>query len=398
MRIVWTTGKSQSPMVKWGLQSKQYTLSANAQTITYKQENMCGPRAKTTGWRDPGIFNKAILTNLQAGKIYYYIYGDSSANVWSQERILYVPHDNANTHVIIYGDMGHAPRDGSTQIDQQVPSLNTTKLVSEEVSKGNVDLVLHIGDISYARGYSQLWDEFLHDIEPIATHVPYMTAIGNHEMDYPLSDSMWQGTDSGGECGIPYDVRFPMTREHQKFPERLSYSFELGFAHYLIIDTEHNFTMGSSQYQFIETDLKAVNRSKTPWIIITGHRPQYISSVNEHEPAGDQPVARLLRKNLEPLYRKYNVDLAFWGHHHSYQKTCSLYQEQCIQNGTTHVVVGAAGAGLSTNIQYPQPNIFEFVQCTYHGYGRMRVSRNEIAFEFVSDEDGAVKHQWTLRK
>lgn len=53
--------------------------------------------------------------------------------------------------------------------------------MADEVSSGNVDSVFHIGDISYATGFLVEWDYFLHLITPIASHVSYMTAIGNHE-------------------------------------------------------------------------------------------------------------------------------------------------------------------------------------------------------------------------
>ena len=48
--------------------------------------------------------------------------------------------------------MGEAQNDGSLQpIYSQVPSLQTTHLVESDMPM--IDLVLHIGDISYARGY-----------------------------------------------------------------------------------------------------------------------------------------------------------------------------------------------------------------------------------------------------
>ncbi len=43
------------------------------------------------------------------------------------------------------------------------------------------------------------------------------------------------------------------------------------------------------------------------------------SSFNGTQRDADQPVAILLRANIEPLLVKYNVNLALWGHHHSYQ-------------------------------------------------------------------------------
>lgn len=39
-------------------------------------------------------------------------------------------------------------------------------------------LALHIGDISYARGWAYLWEYFFALIEPISTKIPYMVGIG----------------------------------------------------------------------------------------------------------------------------------------------------------------------------------------------------------------------------
>lgn len=53
--------------------------------------------------------------------------------------------------------------------------------VEREVHAGKIDMILHIGDISYATGFLAEWDFFLEMIGPVASRVPYMTAIGNHE-------------------------------------------------------------------------------------------------------------------------------------------------------------------------------------------------------------------------
>ena len=51
-------------------------------------------------------------------------------------------------------DMGMGQIDGSLEpiYSEQYPSLNTTQLIMNELNK--TDLVLHIGDISYARGFA----------------------------------------------------------------------------------------------------------------------------------------------------------------------------------------------------------------------------------------------------
>jgi hypothetical protein len=55
------------------------------------------------------------------------------------------------------------------------------KAVTDEVNSVNVDSIFHIGDISYATGFLVEWDFFLELINPVASQVTYMTAIGNHE-------------------------------------------------------------------------------------------------------------------------------------------------------------------------------------------------------------------------
>lgn len=60
----------------------------------------------------------------------------------------------------------------------------TAENVAREVRENGVDLVLHVGDISYANGVVKIWDTFMEYIEPYASMVPYMIGIGNHEYDY----------------------------------------------------------------------------------------------------------------------------------------------------------------------------------------------------------------------
>ncbi len=50
--------------------------------------------------------------------------------------------------------------------------------------------------------YFHQWDVFMSQVLKITTRVPYMTSPGNHERDYPNSGSFYNGTDSGGECGM----------------------------------------------------------------------------------------------------------------------------------------------------------------------------------------------------
>ena len=59
----------------------------------------------------------------------------------------------------------------------------------------------------------------------------------------------------------------------------------------------------SEQYNWLIRDLAAVNRSLTPWVVFTTHRPMYCSSSMEY--AQHAAIAEL----LEPVLLEHKVDL-----------------------------------------------------------------------------------------
>lgn len=146
----------------------------------------------------------------------------------------------------------------------------------------------------------------MEQIEPLATRVPYMVAVGNHEQDHLLGEDpveggkgfhpSWgnHGHDSGGECGIPTEARFHMPDNGNRV---WWYSYEYGHAHFTVISTEHNFTRGTRQYEWIERDLASVDRRLTPWLILVGHRPMYNSGKESY----DYSVAVHMQQLLEDL-------------------------------------------------------------------------------------------------
>ena len=125
-------------------------------------------------------------------------------------------------------------------------SLVTTHTMEERID--GVQLVAHIGDISYAMGYASAWEYFHDQIQPISSSIPWMTLIGNHERDWPDSGSARGEYDSGGECGIPYEKRFIMPTSALDKPW---YSFDFGPIHFIFISTEHKFAPLTEQYDFV---------------------------------------------------------------------------------------------------------------------------------------------------
>lgn len=396
MKLTWVSGDSQPQTVQYA-----YGKSARSTVTTFRQSDMCigfpGP-ASDFGWHDPGFIHSATLTGLLPSTSYPYKYGSDQVG-WSPTQKLKTPPASGSSKVnfITFGDMGKAPRDNSIEHYIQPGSLGVIKAVSGEVAARNVDLVLHIGDISYATGFLGEWDQFLDLITPIASEVPYMTAIGNHERDFPDSGSYYVTPDSGGECGVAYEKYFQMPTQEQDKPW---YSFEAGPVHFTVMSTEHDWTNGSEQYKWIQSDLASVDRKGTPWLVFTGHRPQY-SSVNEEgvlsriSPSVDPafPAA------VEPLLLQGQVDLVLWGHVHNYERTCAVYQNQCLLfpskdgNGIdtyqsssykapVHAVIGMGGFSLDSFVT--NPGNWSLSRISSYGYVKVDATAQDLQFQFIA--------------
>jgi acid phosphatase type 7 len=111
---------------------------------------------------------------------------------------------------------------------------------------------------------------------------------------------------------------------------RISLNFkDYSFVHFIILapyDPLMNFTSGSKQFQWLEKDLKSVNRSETPWIIVGHHFPAYSSNARYRENIK-------VRDAFDLLFVKYNVNIVINGHVHSYERSCQVFNSKCDKRG-----------------------------------------------------------------
>ncbi|KAJ0957147.1 putative phosphodiesterase I [Helianthus annuus] len=387
MRLTWVSGDKNPQQVQY-MNGKSET----SRVTTFSQDNMCTSGlpspAKDFGWHDPGYIHSAIMTGLKPLTGFSYRYGSNSAG-WSARINFKTPPSSGSDELkfLAFGDMGKAPRDASVEHYIQPGSIMVVQAMADEVSSGNADSIFHIGDISYATGFLVEWDFFLHLISPVASKLSYMTAIGNHERDYVNSGSIYITPDSGGECGVPYENYFPMPTPAKDKPW---YSIEQGSVHFVVISTEHDWSKSSEQYQWMSKDMASVDRSRTPWVIFTGHRPMY-SSCGSVDP-------RFLLQ-VEPLLLTNKVDLVLFGHVHNYERTCAVYRNQCKAmpkkgadgvdtydnnnyEAPVHAIIGMAGFKLDSFP--PKAGRWSISRISEFGYARIHTTKTQLDFEFVN--------------
>ena len=105
---------------------------------------------------------------------------------------------------------------------------------------------------------------------------------------------------------VPYMNRFQMPNPTD---DATWWSLNYGPIHFSMLSSEHDFSLNSEQYTWLANDLASVDRSQTPFLILTGHRPMYVDSDKKK----DLETAAQLQATYEPLMQKYKVDVAFWG-------------------------------------------------------------------------------------
>ncbi|XP_014509357.1 probable inactive purple acid phosphatase 1 [Vigna radiata var. radiata] len=410
MTVTWTSGYGISeaePFVEWGPKGGNRVKSP-AGTLTFDRNTMCGAPARTVGWRDPGYTHTSFLKELWPNRQYIYKLGHRLFNgtvIWSEEyqfKASPFPGQNSLQRVVIFGDMGKAEADGSNEFNNYQPgSLNTTKQIIKDLK--DIDIVFHIGDLCYASGYLSQWDQFTAQIEPIASTVPYMTASGNHERDWPGTGSFYGTMDSGGECGVPSQTMFYVPAENR---ENFWYSADYGMFRFCIANTELDWRKGSEQYKFIENCLASVDRQKQPWLIFLAHRVLGYSSADFYVAEGsfEEPMGR---EDLQYLWQKYKVDIAMYGHVHNYERTCPVYQNICTNkekhsykgplNGTIHLVVGGGGASLAefapinTRWSIFKDHDFGFVKLT-------AFDQSNLLLEYKKSSDGQVYDSFRISR
>ena len=339
------------PFVKYG---KEDTLKIGAKVSWIGAVITQYGDVKHTGYD----FN-ILMKDLEYQTKYYYQVGFLGSNVTSG---VYNFHtrtdprsiDSFETTVVMYGDQGTTnSKYAIAQVENFIHSFYNDK------SAKNM-FIYHLGDISYADDwpgilYQVIWARYLDMMSNIMPFVSYMTLPGNHEKGPKIPPY-----HSYEEGFVAYNHRFFMPlRNDSRFGHNMWHSFQHGPITFVSIDTETNFPHNfypeydfkGDQMKWLDETLSKIDRKVTPWVIVLGHRPIYTSKHGFSNAEGiPEGQAIIVQDAFEEILYKYHVDIATFGHVHSYQRTFPTYKLQ-VETKTNyhnlrypiHIINGAGG-------------------------------------------------------
>ena len=381
MAITWTTLKNTSThTVQWGPASQtQEETPPRVSDLPFSSEGWS--RTYTFGgW--VGVVHTAVMYNLQPGTRYNYRVGDVKGG-WSDIWTFSTIPSNAGTvarplRLVQIGDMGYANK-----------SDDTVAAIIAEIDKGNVDMVLHVGDVSYADGDMPHWDLYLRKIERIAARVPYMTNPGNHELWYNFT---------------AYKTHF-WTPASLHADHRMFYSFDFGGVHFTQMNTEtitDTANMDQQQVDWLASDLAGRDK-KTKFTIATGHRPFYCTNGGSKD-KDCVLFTKVLRREAEQVLIAHHVDLVITAHMHGYERTWPVADGEptahnyALPSSPAYVVNGAGGNRESNN----NPNANQPWSAGNHtasvGYARITITGASLLFEFVVSANRSVFDSFIIQK
>jgi len=198
------------------------------------------------------------------------------------------------------------------------------KKISEKVYGERPNFVIHVGDVVSNGKIKDQWiNEFIEPASSFMHFVPTYVAIGNHERN-----AHWF-----------YDyVSYP--------PPENYYSFCYGNADFFIVDTNTDFSKDSEQYKWLQRSLK---KSRAVWKFVAHHHPPFSSDSNDYGDSntGKSALGDISVRSLVPLYEKYHVDVVWFGHIHTYERTWPIRNNKVdMKNGVIYIQAGGGGAEL----------------------------------------------------
>ena len=270
------------------------------------------------------------------------------------------------------------------------------------VNVSGIDQTWVVGDLSYAdsshgsgvctheSGCDQTrWDSWGKLVEKIAAIRPFQVLPGNHEVE----------ADPMPALGEPFEAYINRFVAPDSPGGAFWYSWEGGNTHFVSLSSYRNFSVGSDQYEWLLSDLKKVDRERTPWLFVATHAPWYNSNTHHQ----NEPEEVEMKAALEEVFDKYAVDVLFCGHVHAYERSHPVYNGTVTPGKMTEINIGDGGNREvlePDDWMMPQPAWSAF-RSNGFGHGKIETYNESHArwtwHRIVDEEKDAADDVWLIK-
>ena len=336
-----------APQVRWGTSPDALTntLAAAAASRPLTRSDMCGDAsaqvslARSYGWAELGATYTALLPLADAATLFYVVGDAGDGGAWSSPPTRLnvppapgsVPAPGAPALVSVVADVGaQTDDDGVTYRDAGTASRAVAAGLAADAAAGSTSLIF-MGDVGYADGMLYQWAAVLDMLQGAIASAQLVPSMGNHESAWPSdggvtgSSAYWADPiNSYGECGVvAAALLLPRPGEDAAVTAAAPWFWlAQGLITNIALSTEHDFTPGSAQHNWLSALLPRINRAVTPFVVVQCHRPFYTTSGNTGTPDAHIEVSQALRAALGPLLNQWRVTLVLTAHVHNYQRNC----------------------------------------------------------------------------
>lgn len=239
------------------------------------------------------------------------------------------------------------------------------------------NFIMLVGDLTDGgvKDHKFEWNyEYFQGMTQIASRVPVFPVPGNGE-----DDLFW------------YD-------QYHVLPAKQGYyTFSYGNADFFMLDSNQpqEFAPGGKQYVWLEEQLR---RSTAQWKFVAHHHAPYSADEDDYgnswkgtSTSGDPAI-----RKITELYERYKVDMVFFGHLHTYQRSLPIRNNLVDKTNGVIYVQGGGGGG---NLEDFAPSRAWFSAKTYRGHHYFTVSVHGNTLNFkMYDTQGSLKDYLDLKK
>ena len=331
------------------------------------------------------------ITNLMPNTTYYYVVGhqgyDPTGRIgeFATFRTAPTPTTKAAFSFTAFGDQGVGHN-----------ALATNSLIADLGPQFH----LAMGDMSYANDGeggrpatdvydARKWDSFFAQNELVAAEIPWMVALGNHEMEswydkhgyggmrarFTMPDNAWDGST------CIYSWRYQNVGMISLDGNDICYNS----------DANLDYTEGKQQ-TWLKAQLEKFRKDPTiDFIVVYCHQCTYSTSGNNGSEIGAQ-------KRWAPLFDQYQVDLVLNGHNHVYERTDPIKAGKATvkadikstvnptKDGTTYITAGGGGESINSWADSKIPDSY---------YGNVKDATATMRVDQEDGESQMVKVTWS---